>query len=313
MGTRHRTVIGEDRSEVSTVSLNPPPGRQPVKARLEFGALTHVGKVRVNNEDQYLVAQLGKSMNVLHSSLPASEEPLLSDLVSYLLLVADGMGGAAGGERASALVVEAAKKHILCTAKWFFRLDDPDEQVRLRLLRDSLEQIDRKLVEEAEQNPALAGMGTTLTAASCIADEVFLVHVGDSRAYLLHEGQLEQLTRDHTVAQKLVDEGLLRPEQAKSSRLRHMLTNVIGGMKGVSAEILKLRVDDGDRLLLCTDGLHDAVSDEQIAEVLQANLRPTDACQALINAALDGGGRDNITVVLAVYSIQKDEKEACHA
>src|SRR5262249_54896057 len=160
----------------------------------------------------------------------------------YLLLVADGMGGVGGGEHASATVVRGVKRHLMETAKWFFRLDDPDENVRIRLLKESLEGLDRQLIEEARRDPALAGMGTTLTAAGIVDGAAFIVHVGDSRVYLLRDGQLEQLTRDHTVVQKLLDAGLVTPEGARSHRMRHVLTNSVGGSPGVSGEIVKLRL-----------------------------------------------------------------------
>jgi PPM family protein phosphatase len=222
-----------------------------------------------------------------------------------VFLVADGIGGAAAGERASAFVVQEAKKHMLFTAKWFFRLDDPDEEVRLRLLRESLERLDRALIEEAEMDPSLTGMGTTLTAASSIGLDLFLVHVGDSRAYIFRAGQLEQLTRDHTVAQDLVDGGLLEPEQAKTHRSRHMLTNAIGGRPGVRGEVMKVRLASHDRLLLSTDGLHDLVSNDRIAKVLGLPAEPDAVSKALVEAALDQGGRDNITVVVADYAMDE--------
>jgi protein phosphatase len=265
--------------------------------------MTHVGKVRPNNEDQYLIARLSKSVQVLSTSLPDERDSRPQSQEGYVMLVADGMGGAGGGEVASALVIQEAKRHILHTAKWYFRLDDADEEVRLRTLHDILKQIDRKLIEEAETDPALRGMGTTLTAASTVGDEVFLVHVGDSRAYLFRQGELDQLTRDHTLAQQLAECGIIRQEEVRSHRLRNVLTNVVGGQPGVKGEVARLRVADGDRLLLCTDGLNDSVPDSRIAELLTRNPNPEEACRALVEAALEGGGRDNITVVLAAYSV----------
>jgi protein phosphatase len=284
------------------------PGRpyRPAAVQVEFGALTNAGKVRSNNEDQYLVTRVTKSLHVLHTSLPRREDPALADLDAYLMLVADGIGGYAAGERASALVVEGAKHFALLTAKWFFRLDDPDENVRLRLVRETLEDLDRQLIEAAIADPTLLGMGTTLTAAFSLGSEVFIVHVGDSRAYRFRDGRLDQLTRDHTLAQGMVDAGMLLPEEARYHRLRHVLCNALGGRPGVEAEIVKVRLADGDRLLLCTDGLHDVVEEAEMVAVLQAHPKPADACQALVNAALDAGGPDNITVVLAAYSLQED-------
>jgi protein phosphatase len=277
---------------------------RPAPAYVDFGSLTHVGKVRPNNEDHFLIARLCKSVQVLQSSLPDEEDPDLADLVAYLMVVADGLGGHAAGERASAIVIREARKYILLAAKWFFSLEDRNEEVRQRLLTEGLKRLNQEIVNQAQADAALAGMASTLTAALSIGAELFLVQVGDSRAYLFRAGQLAQLTRDQTLAQKLVDAGLLRPEAVRTARVRHVLTSALGGSSGVEAETYKLHLADGDRLLLCTDGLTELVGDEQIAEVLAGNPRPADACRALVNAALDLGGRDNITVVLAAYSIE---------
>jgi protein phosphatase len=295
----------DDSSEKSTVILTAEDLDRPVPVRVDLAGLSHVGKVRPNNEDQFLIARMRKSLEVLASTQPYEGDAALPDREGYFMMVADGMGGRAGGERASALVVEAAKKHILQTAKWFFSLDDPDEEVRLRTLREALERLDRQLIEEAENDPSLFGMGTTLTAASSVGADVFIVHVGDSRAYLFHDGLLEQLTTDHTLTQKYVELGLLKPEDAKKHRLRHVLTNAIGGNLGVVGEMQKLPVSNGDRLLLCTDGLTDGVTDTHIAEILSRYPDLRAACQALVDAALEKGGKDNITVVVAAYGIEE--------
>jgi protein phosphatase len=270
--------------------------------RIEYAALSDVGKVRRNNEDHFLVCRLCKSLDVLDTSLIGEADGRRDERAGYVLLVADGMGGVAAGERASAAVVRGVRTHLIETAKWFFSLDDPDEAVRISLLRESLEGLDRQLIDEADRDPTLAGMGTTLTAAGILAGAAFILHVGDSRAYLLRDGELAQLTRDHTVAQQLLDAGLLRPEEARSHRLRHVLTNSLGGRPGVSGEVINLRLRAGDRLVLCTDGLHDEVADEGIEAALRAHPGAGDACRALVDAALQQGGRDNVTVIVANYA-----------
>jgi serine/threonine protein phosphatase PrpC len=292
----------DDQSAAETVRIVR--GRQGV-GWVDFWAMSDVGMVRPNNEDQYLTCRLGKSLQVLQSSIAEGEGMALAEPEGYLMLVADGIGGAAGGERASALVVEEAKLYVLETAKWFFSLDEPGEEVRIRQLREALDRIDRRLNDEAEADPTLTGMGTTLTAASLVDGDVFIVHVGDSRAYLLRDGELTQLTRDHTLTQHLLDAGVISPEQAKVHKSRHVLTNALGGMPGVVGEIVKLRLTDGDRLLLCTDGLNDMVDDDRISELLGTHQRPDEACQALVTAALERGGRDNVTVIVAAYSTKE--------
>ena len=291
-----------DSSDEITLLLPPQTATEAIKLHLEFAAQTHVGNVRPNNEDQFMIARASKSLDIVATSLLPEQRTEIADSEAHFVMVADGMGGHAGGELASAFVVNEAVQFIQETAKWFFKLDDPDEHVRLRLLRESLERIDRQLIAEAKRDQTLRGMGTTLTAASIVGADVFLVHVGDSRAYLLRKGKLEQLTRDHTRAQDLVELGLLRPEEARTHRLRHVLTNVLGGVPGVEGELLKFRLLDGDRLLLCTDGLTEPVRDQRIGEILQQSPNPETACRLLVEAALSAGGRDNITVVLTACS-----------
>jgi protein phosphatase len=278
------------------------PGPQAIATRVTFWAKTHMGLVRENNEDQYLVVRLRKSLDLLDTSLPADDRPYLTDQEGYVLLVADGIGGRAGGERASAMVVKETTQYLMGAAKWFFRLDDPDEHVRLRLLQEALNRIDRQIIEEGQENPALAGMGTTLTAASVVGTDLFVVHVGDSRAYLFRDEKLEQLTTDHTLVQELVDQGVLSPQAARSHRLHGVLTKALGGKPGVDAEFIKLRLASGDRLLLCTDGLSEMVPDNQMTEILRLHPDPTDACDTLVGAALDAGGMDNVTVIVAAIS-----------
>jgi protein phosphatase len=145
-------------------------------------------------------------------------------------------------------------------------------------------------------------MGTTLTVACSLGPELYLGHVGDSRAYLLRAGVLTRLTRDHTYAQALADCGHISQDEVAAHRLRHVLTRVIGRHGGrVEADVSRVRLADGDRLLLCTDGLHDLVSGETIRDLLAYVGTAAAACDALIDAALRSGGRDNVTVVVAGY------------
>jgi serine/threonine protein phosphatase PrpC len=133
-----------------------------------------------------------------------------------------------------------------------------------------------------------------------------IVHAGDSRAYLFRDGELEQLTSDHTLVQVLVDGGVISPEDARRHHRRHVVTNVIGGpSEGVSAEIHKLSLLDGDTLLFCTDGLTEPVGDDAIAEVLNHHLDPDDACTRLVDLALNRGGPDNVTVIFVRCQIDK--------
>ncbi len=282
-----------------------PPAAIPVKVSMTCGALSHPGKVRTNNEDHFLVARLAKSMQICQSSLKHDAgEFNFSEEDGYLMVVADGMGGAAAGERASALAVESVKDYALNTLNWFLHLGGADESVLLSELRQSLEIADKAVVDEGVSNARLYGMGTTLTIAYSLGADLYLAHAGDSRAYLFREGSLEQVTNDHTLVQMMVSGGVLSPEDARHHARRNIVTNVIGGPSaGVHAEIHKVKLADGDVLLICSDGLTEPVEDARIAEVLGSEPDPEAAARCLIELALASGGPDNVTAVVARYAI----------
>ena len=304
---------GRDDVDLRVRSLEDPTGdhpiladSQPQRVAVRFGALTDTGKVRVDNEDHFLVAGLSKSMQVYKTSLQGRDKSLSSDEEGFLIVVADGVGGAAGGERASALAVASVESFVLNTLKWFLHVSGHDENALLVELRRSLERADLTVIERARMNPALRGMGTTLTMAYSVATDLYIVHAGDSRAYLFREGVLEQLTSDHTFVQRLIDGGVISTEAAKRHNRRNIVTNVIGGgREGVVAEVHKLTVLDGDTLLFCTDGLTEPVCDDAIALVLRHHPDPEDACARLVELALGRGGPDNVTAVVARYQVDQ--------
>jgi protein phosphatase len=259
------------------------------------------GKVRAGNEDQFLIAELSKAMRIWQTSLP---EPKLKhgEERAHLFLVADGMGGHNAGEQASALAVLAIEQFTLNTFKWFFEADGAGAQSVLTQFQTALKQADAQIVEESTANPALSGMGTTLTMAFHLGAQLCLVHVGDSRAYLYRSGELHQLTEDHTVTAGLVKAGELRPDQVAGHRFRHVITNVVGGHElGVRVEARAFEVEAGDRLVLCSDGLTEEVTNEVIAAVLTAQAEPEAAATTLLAKANDGAARDNITVVVVRF------------
>jgi serine/threonine protein phosphatase PrpC len=271
---------------------------------VESGALSHRGKVRATNEDHYLVATFERSMRALLTSLPEQDIPRHYADTGYGLLVADGMGGAAGGEVASRTAISTLIELALSTPDWIMRLDQELANDVLHRMSDRIRQVDAALVEKARIDPSLGGMGTTITIACSVGATLLVAHVGDSRAYLFRRGQLYRLTSDHTVAQALLDVGAIGPDAVGSHPMRHMLTHVVGSEGGTArADLSTLRLADGDQVLLCTDGLTEMVSEEAITQLL-ARQEPADqACGALIEMALEGGGYDNITVVIARYHI----------
>jgi protein phosphatase len=275
-----------------------------VKLRLTTAGMTDVGHVREHNEDQFLIAELTKALRVLQTSLP--QPPVhFSQEHGYLFLVADGMGGHAGGEHASALAVNTIEDFMLNTLKWFFHLKGRESDEALREFQDALARADDRVFQEASRNAALQGMGTTLTMAYSVDSDLFVVHVGDSRCYLFRDRTLYKITRDHTVVDEMLRMGYINEKQAAHHQLRHVITNVIGGARpGVEVEVHKVKLQAGDALLLCSDGLTEMVKDQQIADLLHTEPDPRHVCAQLIDAANGAGGRDNITVVVGRYDAE---------
>ena len=265
-----------------------------------FG-ITDKGKVRTTNEDQFLIAELTKAMRVWQTSLP---EPKVQagEEHAHLFLVADGMGGHRAGERASALAVVAIEQFTLNTFKWFFGSSDTEAQKVLAQFQSALSQADARILEESAEHPELSGMGTTVTMAFHLGSQLCIVHVGDSRAYMYRDGELHQLTQDHTVTGDMVRSGSLRPDEVAGHHLRHVITNVVGGEElGVTVEARAFEVQAGDRLLLCSDGLTEMVTNEAIAATLDAESAPEVAATKLLAQANDGGALDNITLLIVRF------------
>ena len=266
-----------------------------------FG-ITDQGKVRSTNEDQFLTAELSKSMRLWQTSLPAQPRVQVGEEQAHLFLVADGMGGHRAGERASTLAVKCIEHFTLNSFKWFFGSDSSEAKKVLAQFQAAITEADARIVEEAADKPELRGMGTTVTMAFQLGAQLCIVHVGDTRAYLYRDSQLHQLTKDHTVVAELVRKGVVTADQAAGHHLRHVITNVVGGPEaGVKVEARALQVTAGDRLLLCSDGLTDAMTDDAIAATLDGEPDAEAAAKQLLAQALAGPAKDNITLVVASF------------
>jgi protein phosphatase len=262
--------------------------------------------VRRANEDQFLIAELTKAMRVWQTSLPEPKVQVGEER-AHLFLVADGMGGHRAGERASALAVVAIEQFMLNTFRWFFGSSRTEAERAMSQFQSALTDADRRIVQEAEEHPELTGMGTTVTMAFHLGRQLSILHVGDSRAYLYRGGALQQLTRDHTLVADMLDSGALRPEEASNHRLRHVITNVVGGPEaGVTVEAHALDLQAGDRLLLCSDGLTEVVPHASIVETLAADPEPERAARTLLAHAHDAGAPDNVTVLIARFDESSD-------
>jgi protein phosphatase len=296
---------GEDTGEIPVYREESRPGPPPAPVvTVDATGLSHRGRVRLNNEDHYLVSRVGRMMEILVTNLPEGELPARVDDTGYVMMVADGMGGPPGGEVASRLAISTLVRTVLDVPDWIMRPDDASAEEVLNRAVEYYRKVDAKLTQRGADDPSLTGMGTTMTVAYSAGTHLFIAHVGDSRAYLYRGGSLQQLTRDHNSAQMLADAGIIAREGKFTDRLRHVLTNVLGATKApASVEVHRLRLEDGDRILLCTDGLTGMVDDAAISAILERTVQSEQACRSLVDLALENGGHDNVTAVMARYQV----------
>jgi protein phosphatase len=261
------------------------------------------GKVRADNQDHFYLGKLGRFSQTLATSLPGGELPERLEQAGYVAVVADGMGGHAGGEVASRTAIIVFFHLLFDTPDWVLKVDDQSAAKILDRVTDRYRSLDSLLDERARVDPNLRGMGTTMTLTYSIGFDLFLAHAGDSRAYLCRGGSLRQLTRDHTRVQELVDAGMMTREEAATHRLRNVLTNVLGGgVPLTDVDVHRVLLTGGDTLLLCSDGLYDVVKDDEIAGILGASGSAEGACRSLIDLALERGAPDNVTAVVSRYA-----------
>lgn len=289
-----------DTDPTNTPDERPASAISPGPCSVRSFGLTDPGQVRPSNEDQFVIVELARTMNVHRTSIPQAKAQYSSDR-GHIFLVADGVGGHRAGEVASALSVMTVEGFLLNTLNRFCNLKASDEQSVLKDFQSALLQADAKVIEQASLHPELLGMGTTLTMAFAVDWRLFVAHVGDSRCYLFSKNELHQLTQDHTMVAELVRQGALSPNDASRHPHRHAITNVVGGHKpGVQVELHKLDIEPDDVLLLCSDGLTEMVGDDFIATVLRHEHDPQRICERLVAEANVKGGKDNITVVVAI-------------
>ena len=267
--------------------------------------LTHRGQVRPTNEDHFLIARLHRSMIVEACSL-ANHERLKGRTHGHLFVVADGMGGHAAGEHASSIAVRTVEHFVLHTTDWFFRLHERHEEDLLDELKAGLVQCQDRILADQAEHPQHQGMGTTITMAYVLWPRMFIVHVGDSRLYLLRQGKLAQITTDHTMAQQYVAAGMMSADEADHSKWSHLLWNALGGSSaGLHVEVHRATLRTSDRILLCTDGLSKYHTEQSIRAALEA-LPVEEACRKLMTDANDAGGSDNITAIVAAFEDHRD-------
>ena len=271
--------------------------RKPRDDEIDVYGLTHAGKVREENQDHFLLSSIHKHVEIISTSLSGHQcIPLADERVAFLAMVADGVGGGEGGEEASATAVQNALHYVVGSMDCYYR-SDANEQTFTAELQKAAEACHHAVIARAREEGVEGTMATTLTLWMGVWPWYYLLQVGDSRYYLYREGTLTQVTRDQTIAQELLDQGIFTRAVAERSQFKNVLSSAIGGEASLPV-ITRLRADWDNVHLLCTDGLTKHVSDERIAERLRTMTSAKDACEQLLQDALDGGGSDNITIIV---------------
>lgn len=278
-------------------SALPQPDRRPRDDEIEVYGLTHVGHVRANNQDHFLVSTVHRRIEVLQTSLTDPARLHESDeRLAVLAMIADGVGGLTGGEKASATALEIAMQYVTSSLRVYDRNSSSDTEF-IEQLQAAAMRCHQAVVARAQREGEGKTMATTLTLFLGVWPWYYLVQVGDSRTYLYRDGELTQLTRDQTLAQDLVDQGVFTRAIAARSQFSNVLSSAIGG-ETATPVVTRLRADWRNVHLLCSDGLTKHVSDERIAARLAAMTSARAVCEQLLQDALEDGGTDNVTIIV---------------
>jgi protein phosphatase len=273
------------------------PNRKPRDDEMDVCGLTHPGRVRSENQDHFIICALRKQMVVQQTSIPAPDNLMdQSHRLALLMMVADGVGGGTKGAEASRLALEAVSHYVSRSMHTYYAAGADDHEFS-EALETAAGLCHAELLKRGEENPEFRGMATTLTLYLGVWPRAYLLQVGDSRCYLLHEGELVQITRDQTMAQELIDLGVLRRTDEGAAKLSHTLSSSIGGRQ-TAPVVTRMELGWGDVVLLCSDGLTRHVDDDRIRHHLRAMTSSRQVCQDLVQEALDNGGSDNITVIV---------------
>jgi serine/threonine protein phosphatase PrpC len=280
----------------NSTPARPVPSRKPRDDEIDAFGLTHVGKVRKDNQDHFLMASIHRRVQIMHTSLPDVHQiPLGDDRMAVIGMIADGVGGGPAGAKASATALSVAMEYVVSGMNCYYAAD-PSESDFVDALQNAAMRCHKEVLERAKEEPETYRMATTLTMLMAVFPWYYLLQVGDSRYYMHREGRLTQMTRDQTIAQDLVDQGVFTPAVAKRSSLSNVLSSAIGG-ESAMPRVTRIPFMWGTTHLLCSDGLTKHVSDEQIAARIRSMTSAQSLCEVLLQDALDGGGTDNVTII----------------
>lgn len=277
----------------SALAVNPKPRDDEIDV---FG-LSHAGKVRAQNQDHFLLATIHKRVQVVQTNLSEQQRlPMEDERLAFIAMVADGVGGAEGGEEASATALEVAMQYMARSSDCYYQADGADEQF-IHALQDAAMQSHQAVIDRAREVAEGRPMATTLTLFMGVWPVYYLLQVGDSRYYVFRDGALTQITRDQTIAQDLLDQGIFTRAMAARSQYSNVLSSAIGGDSAVPV-VTRMRSDWKSIHLLCTDGLTKHVSDDTIGARLSSMTSSRQVCEQLLDDALEGGGTDNISIIV---------------
>ena len=261
---------------------------------IEAFACTHTGRVRADNEDSLVVANLSEGVRIEASGVLRFRTGHFGSLFA----VADGMGGAAAGEMASKLCLRTLYREV---QELIRETRHPDENLAEEILIEAVGSANSRIYDLAARNHEFAGMGTTLTTVLELYGRLLIGQVGDSRAYLMRQGQIRQLTRDQSLIGQKVSDGEITEEEGRRHPGRNILLQAVGVRSAVELALKSVTVQAGDVVLLCSDGLHSQMSTQEIFSVAADSSGPGEACESLIDLANDRGGPDNITAILIQF------------
>ncbi len=271
---------------------------KPRHADIDAWGVTHVGKARKANQDHFFLGSLSRGVVIDGTSLGSDIEVVAEpERLATFCMVADGVGATGGGEEAARLAVRALVRQVARSFHDAYEAEATDPDVFVRLLHEATLACHESLLRRAEKETERMRFATTLTLFLGLWPHAYLLQVGDSRCYMFRDGELTQITRDQTMAQDLVDQGVLTQTKAHATKWANVLSSAIGGQQAAPI-VTRIERQWGTVMLLCSDGLTKHVSDEQIKERMIALKSARQLCEDLLNDALDDGGSDNITIVV---------------
>jgi len=272
--------------------------RKPRDDEIDVYGLTHTGKARAGNNDHFLIGQVHKHLDVWRASLSELERATFGEeRLAFVMMVADGVGAGERGQEASRLALQVVTEYVASSMDAYYASDARESSAFVEVLEEAALRCHAEVQRRAEERPEFRGMATTLTMFFSVWPWYYIVQVGDSRYYVYRDGVLNQISRDQTMAEDLIAQGGFQRTQAFMDKWSHILSSSIGG-KQTAPVVTRLRAAWQNVHLLCSDGLTKHVSDARIAERLRDMTSARQVCEDLLQDALDGGGSDNITIVV---------------